>query len=1514
MAAGRAMIRAAFLVAAGVAAGPASAGVTKYWNTVADFSGGLPYAITLSPTGSAGRAYLTLEHDSTYTCDPTSACDGKASYWSNDPQQGLDWRVTKYDPNGVQLWTVSYNSVASDADGCNGVGLDAAGNVIAVGDENRPDLGLGQGINLRLRRHDAAGGFLSTVDYDSPNHSTDSALAVSVSASGACVVVGYEDRQADLGEGLNWFVRKYDAAGNLLFPQKTYNDPGNLADVAYGVSFDAKGGFVVAGTAMSAGTNQDWWVQRYDPNGTVTWSAAYNSAGNLDDLAYGVAVSPAGVVAVVGNEDRTDIGQGKSWLIRKYSALGVPVSMIPCSSVITAPSGRSTGASFDQVGNSIAVGWEARADLGESDNWVIRKYDPSGVLSWLRAYDGPAHGNDRALAVSLDAGGNAAVAGYEDRSDVAHGDDWLVRKYDAGGALSWSRTYNGPASKTEHANAVAIAANGAVVAAGYEDRSDIGEGDNWFVRKYDVSGNVLWTRTWNGAADGEDRALAVAIAKSSGSVYVAGYETVAGEGKNWRVLKYAIAGNLLWSFTFNGVANLDDLATGLAIDGSSSVYVAGTTATAGQGDNWQVFKFTPGGAELLNFGYNDPDNGDDIVGGVGADREGNFTVAGSEDRLGQGLNWRATRYAPGGAPAWTVTYDDPGSSADAALGVAASLSGTVLVVGYENRADLGLGDLWRVWLLSPAGTDITVGSFMSATCAMETTARAAAFDSSDNLVVVGYEDRPDLGQGKNWLIRKYDSSDSLLWTAHFDSPGHAEDVATSVETDSAGNVVVAGYVTRTDVTQGKNWVVRKYSPTGGLLWSREYSSNSINDDTARSVAIDSSGNIVVAGDEYRYDQTQMVPLPFAIWGHDAVRVGNRVYVVGGCQQDSGGCGASGLPPYSVATVWFAPIDPTGDATGVGKGRIGPWTRAYYNFGDTGPAIVPWGPPMNPTQGIPIMRHKAVAVGNRIYVVGGTTQNCGSAPLPGAAYTTKRVYSTAVDPVTGQTGPWEAELPLIQNATDHGLVYAGGALYCIGGLLDVMAPDQFVQKAEIKPDGHLYSSNDLTWEPVLSVPPGNPPTSCALCSLCTCTLCAPCTEDCCRALNVCLGWNNFRPFSVMRTIAFVGAEFVPGSSGSVCRYFSGSYYGFLDDCNGIKGWNAGGGTGLKAQPGAGAIAYNGSLLSVGGGNGSAMQYQVLFNSAGSRGLIRTGGVDNSELRPAQPDGSELYTGGTSQYAFPVVVPGSPLVSYNGFVYAIGGEMGATANACQRVYRTRLDPTTGWVDAGSWLSPMYDLGTLAQMTKVSWSYSKTGPGAGDDWALCRYRVAGADGRWTCWTPRIPEEGSAPITPGYYTYASDVPGSNPFFRMPMAPDPFRYIQFEVSLYNDPANDGGPAPTLPRFDEFRIGYEPAIVPALPSGSGIEVAPSRDGKSVTIRFEVVAEGGEINAEFYNVAGELIARDRYAYLTGGVKSETVSTARWAPGVYIIVLRGMARTGDPGLYRSVTKERFKMLKGKVVVRR
>jgi len=135
-------------------------------------------------------------------------------------------------------------------------------------------------------------------------------------------------------------------------------------------------------------------------------------------------------------------------------------------------------------------------------------------------------------------------------------------------------------------------------------------------------------------------------------------------------------------------------------------------------------------------------------------------------------------------------------------------------------------------------------------------ANGVVIDSSGNIFVVGSETRTDLAEASNWLVRKYDAAGTLLWSSTYNYAGASVDVAEEVALDSSGNIVVAGFANWVSNASG-SFVTRKYDTNGHLLWSRTYNPLGVNDDhMAIAVDVDPSGNAYVVGYEDRADLGQ----------------------------------------------------------------------------------------------------------------------------------------------------------------------------------------------------------------------------------------------------------------------------------------------------------------------------------------------------------------------------------------------------------------------------------------------------------------------------------------------------------------------------------------------------------------------------------------------------------------------------------------------------------------------------------
>ncbi len=365
--------------------------------------------------------------------------------------------------------------------------------------------------------------------HNGPANGTDLVARVATDPSGNVIVAGHETT----GTGLDWRVQKFNSAGVSQWVS-TFNGPANGTDEVYDVGTDPVGAVFVTGSTSVAGQSYNWQTIKYSPTGSTLWVSTYNGAISGDDRAYGLAVDPGGNVIATGFE--TTSAQGQNLLTIKYDGTTGATLWSASYNCPANTNEYACDAAADSAGNVIVAGTENRTDLGQGGNLLVVKYSASGTPLWQKSVDGGTGGGwDEAWSVAVDGTDNVIVAGQ--LTQAVGGSNAVVLKYDSGGTLLWSRTYNNASNSTDVAYAVAADVSGNIVAGGREVRSDLGEGDNWILLQYAATGALLCTSAYDGAMNSNDFIRGVAL-DSSGSLYAAGTETVAGQGNNWLVIKY----------------------------------------------------------------------------------------------------------------------------------------------------------------------------------------------------------------------------------------------------------------------------------------------------------------------------------------------------------------------------------------------------------------------------------------------------------------------------------------------------------------------------------------------------------------------------------------------------------------------------------------------------------------------------------------------------------------------------------------------------------------------------------------------------------------------------------------------------------------------------------------------------------------------------------------------------------------------------------------------------------------
>ena len=356
--------------------------------------------------------------------------------------------------------------------------------------------------------------------------------SAAVGADGAVYVSGRAD--SSLLDGTNvlseyggGYVRKFDANGSLVWTRLTdaVND-----NYPYSVTTGSDGGIYVAGMAYNpAQSNYDGFVNKFDAAGTLAWT---RFVGTLEyDSIQSVTTDANGTVYVAGLTYSSQT--------EKYSTF-------------------------------------------------LSKLESDGVVAWTRPF---ATGYSSAISVSADADGAVVVTGYSQNAFVDEDENPLsnagsyISKYDADGNLEWTRLPD--ASGSGQTNSVSAGADGAVYVAGYSYGSilngDVSQGgQDGFVSKFDAAGALVWTRLVSGS--GNDVIKSV-FTGEDGAIYLAGETNSSLNGQviqgapnttNGFVAKLdATDGTLAWTHLIGGSSN--DLIKSISVDADGVVYIAGET-------------------------------------------------------------------------------------------------------------------------------------------------------------------------------------------------------------------------------------------------------------------------------------------------------------------------------------------------------------------------------------------------------------------------------------------------------------------------------------------------------------------------------------------------------------------------------------------------------------------------------------------------------------------------------------------------------------------------------------------------------------------------------------------------------------------------------------------------------------------------------------------------------------------------------------------------------------------------
>lgn len=270
-----------------------------------------------------------------------------------------DYILIKYDKNGNEMWSKTYNK--HFADFLMDSGIDEDGNIILTGMTLAFDVTSQQLTNVdfwTVKANSINGNMITQNEYD--KEKLDAAFGVSVKGSDIVVAGSIEENNIS-----KYAVIKYDKNLNMKWI-KTYGENATASDAV----ILSNGNIAVVGNK-----NEDIWVLMLDSNGNELWNKAYGTSKKDDGL--GIAADSNGNIIAAGYVTQNGM---RKWHMIKYDSNGNEL----WNKNMKDMDGNVINGEIKRVvcyGNYIiAAGYRTLADNVEE--YFVAKYDSNGNIVW----------------------------------------------------------------------------------------------------------------------------------------------------------------------------------------------------------------------------------------------------------------------------------------------------------------------------------------------------------------------------------------------------------------------------------------------------------------------------------------------------------------------------------------------------------------------------------------------------------------------------------------------------------------------------------------------------------------------------------------------------------------------------------------------------------------------------------------------------------------------------------------------------------------------------------------------------------------------------------------------------------------------------------------------------------------------------------------------------------------------------------------------------------------------------
>ncbi len=420
---------------------------------------------------------------------------------------------------------------------------------------------------------------------------------------------------------------------------------------------------------------------------------------------------------------------------------------------------------------------------------------------------------------------------------------------------AWIRTWD--SQQWDQAEAITTDESNNIYVAGWSYEWNTNE--DFIFAKYDPNGNLVWSRIRNYTSG--DQATKI-LYDHQGHIYVAGFVngSYSTTGGALCLMKYSTDGDSIWEFVdFNtSVAQV----SAMEMDHDGNIILAGFDGGTLGSAVFVTIKVDPQGNELWyqTFNNNGPNESNRIY-GMCIDAANNIYVTGVCDEW----TYFATdiftiKYAPNGDTLWVRQFDSPANNYDA---------GWKVLIDQDNNLIVG----GQVGTTSPAQTDYVILKYDTAGTLLYSKYfnypgpqsfdifQDLLLDDSGNIYLLGNSSTNNAQNTVRMELIKFNTNGDTVWTARWGNASGYE--PREMVMDAQNNIYITGFYYDSNTNTGYNGFTISYDMNGHERWENIFTDTANSEQELYALALDSNNDLIVTGRTHSSSVFDFVTIKYA---------------------------------------------------------------------------------------------------------------------------------------------------------------------------------------------------------------------------------------------------------------------------------------------------------------------------------------------------------------------------------------------------------------------------------------------------------------------------------------------------------------------------------------------------------------------------------------------------------------------------------------------------------------------------